>query len=164
MKIGLEEPEGLLPVSPRGNTWRPRCPSYQQRAIYALFTQINDKLLECHGFIVDGYNEVAELRQEELNLLVAELPQLGAQDIVDAHVLGIPTALLSAPRSLVSVVLELLRKVGDGQGRVSVEVLGLDEALEQVPAVHGGRRRKLKSPTYTTNDLLAYLMEAVRAV
>lgn len=83
---------------------------------------------------------MAQLREEELDLLIAEAAQLRTEHIVDADVLGVPTAPKSAHRSHTASHASWLgggsRKVRDGERRVSVEVLGLDETLEQVPA-HG---------------------------
>lgn len=40
---------------------------------------------------------MAELWEEELNLLIAEASQLRAEHIMDTDVLGIPTAIESVP-------------------------------------------------------------------
>jgi len=62
---------------------------YQQCPIRRLLAQIDDKRLERHGLIVDADEQVAELRQEELELRVRKPAQLGTQHIVDTDVVGI---------------------------------------------------------------------------
>lgn len=96
---------------------------------------------------------MAQLRQEEFDLLIAEAAQLGAEDIVDANMLRIPTATNTSVRERRRGIGGRsegdLRQVSYGEGGVFVEVLGLDETLEQVPA-HGGCRiggQSSKQPT-----------------
>jgi hypothetical protein len=52
--------------------------THQKGAIDRLFAQIYYEFLQCHGIIVDGYEQMAQLGQEELDFVVAELAQLGA--------------------------------------------------------------------------------------
>ena len=84
-----------------------------------------------------------KLRQEELDLLVTEAPQLVAEHMADADMLGIAPVVAEEPASAFMTLRRRdgvntnARKVGDGQRGVLVEVVGLDEPFEQIPA-HGG--------------------------
>ena len=83
--------------------------------------------------------------EEELDLLIAKASQLRTEYIVDSNMLGIPTGGVYSSQSMcftglrVKTVVANSRKVGDGERRISVEVLGLYKALEQVPAHRGCR-------------------------
>ena len=63
---------------------------------------------------------MAQLGEEELDSLVAELAQFGTQDVVDADMVCISG------------------QIGDGERGVLVEVVRLYEALEEIPT-HLGR-------------------------
>lgn len=63
--------------------------THEQRGSDRLLAQVQQELLQGHGLIVDANNEVTQLRQEEFDVLVGELPQLVAQHVMDAHVVGI---------------------------------------------------------------------------
>lgn len=61
----------------------------QQRSIDRLLAQIQEEFFEGHRVIVDADDKVAELREEELDVLVRKLAELAAEDIVNAYVIGI---------------------------------------------------------------------------
>lgn len=94
---------------------------YQQGPIDRLLAQVNKELFERHRLIVERDDKVAELRQEEIDLLVAKVPQLGAQHILDANMISIAGQVRYSERG------------------VLVKVFRLDEALEQVPTHGDGR-------------------------
>lgn len=52
--------------------------SYQQSRRDGFLAEIEEELLERHGLIVNANDEMAKLREEELNVLVGELAQLVA--------------------------------------------------------------------------------------
>lgn len=61
----------------------------QQGGGDGFLAQIQQELLQGHRLVVDADYEVAQLRQEELDVLVGELAELGAQHIVDADVVRV---------------------------------------------------------------------------
>ncbi len=112
---------------------------------------------------------MAELGEEEFDILVGELAQLGAEDIVDANVVGISTSeaqgqrqqeaargrarnvqdcTAAGPHSWAAGQQDRAgrgedgadsREVGDGEEGVGVEDITLEKALEQVPRHLGSR-------------------------
>lgn len=64
----------------------------QQSSRNRFLAEIQQELLQCHRFIVDAEDQMAKLRQEEFDVLVGELPELVAEDIVNPDMVGIATA------------------------------------------------------------------------
>jgi hypothetical protein len=73
---------------------------HQQCGIDRLLAQVQYEFLQGHGVIIDADGQVAELWQEEFNLVVAEAPQLRAQHVGDPDMVSVPPAIATtlAPR------------------------------------------------------------------
>lgn len=83
------------------------------------------------------------LRQEELELLVREGAQLRAEHIVDSDMVCVPTGAACQSRrrgrcGAGVAVKPHSRQIGHGKRRVTVEMVGFNEPLEQIPT-HLGR-------------------------
>jgi hypothetical protein len=78
VEVGLKEPERLRSGVRKACMQRRELYTHQKSAIDRLFAQIYYEFLQCHGIIVDGDEQMAQLGQEELDLVIAELAQLGA--------------------------------------------------------------------------------------
>jgi hypothetical protein len=64
--------------------------TYEQGRVHRFLAEIQYELLQRHGFIVDRDEQMAKLGEEELELLVGELAQLVAENILDTDVVCIP--------------------------------------------------------------------------
>lgn len=87
------------------------------------------------------------LRQEELELLIRKGAQLRAEHIVDSDMVCVPpggVVLVVAGARAGDAVKPHSRQIGHGKRRVTVEMVGFDEPLEQIPTHHrrfiGARR------------------------
>lgn len=67
----------------------------QKSGADGFLAQVQQELLQGHGLVIDAYYEVAQLRQEELDVLVRELAEFGAEHIVDADMIGISATRLT---------------------------------------------------------------------
>lgn len=108
VEVRLEDPECLsarrAELALRGVAWSGLAPkeaaprgrdgarTHQESGGHGLLAEVQQELLQCHGLIIDGDDNVAQLRQEELNVLVGELPELVAEDILDAYMVGVAPA------------------------------------------------------------------------
>jgi len=90
VEVCLEQPECLSPFVSISDFVPDRNGTHQQRSVHRFLAKIQYKFLQSHRLIVDAYDEVAQLREEELDFLVGELAELGAQHVVDADMVCIP--------------------------------------------------------------------------
>ncbi|MBE3042513.1 hypothetical protein IMZ48_08030 [Candidatus Bathyarchaeota archaeon] len=132
VEVGLEDPECLAAshaeLALRGAGWLPEKPfqgegggdgarTNKKGGSHGVLAEVQQELLQCHRLIVDGDYDVAQLRQEELDVLVGELPELVAEDILDAYMVGVAPATgarVSTARGL--------RRRGSGAGGSSRQV------------------------------------------
>jgi hypothetical protein len=119
----------LLPAHTQG--------PHQQCSIDRLLAQVEDEFLQGHGLIVDADDHMAQLRQEELNLVVAEASQLGAEDVGDADMVSIPPAIATlapcAQGNRQARTGQLVREIGHREEGILIEDIALDEPVQQIP-------------------------------
>ena len=83
-----------------------RAGTHEKGGGHGFLAQVQQELLQRHGLIVDGDYHMAQLRQEELDVLVRKLPQLVAENILDAYMVGVAPATqpgVSTARQMVAV-------------------------------------------------------------
>jgi hypothetical protein len=80
---------------------------------------------------------MAQLRQEELNFVVAEASQLRAEDVGDADMISVPTAIATlapcAQGNRQTRTGQLVREIGHREKGILIEDITLDEAVQQIP-------------------------------